>query len=75
MVKKLRKTGKINYFNKDKGFGFILSEDGKSLFVHINNVSMNNGEYPEIGQKFSFIEVNSKKGIMAVDVVPETPVA
>lgn len=54
----MRKTGKINYFNKDKGFGFILSEDGKSLFVHINNVSMNNGEYPEVGQKFSYIEVN-----------------
>ncbi len=26
--------GKIKFFNESKGFGFIISEDGKEYFVH-----------------------------------------
>ncbi len=26
--------GKIKWFNPRKGFGFIVSEDGKEIFVH-----------------------------------------
>jgi len=26
--------GKIKYFNESKGFGFIIAEDGKEVFVH-----------------------------------------
>lgn len=27
-------TGKVKWFNDQKGFGFILSEQGKDVFVH-----------------------------------------
>ena len=27
-------TGKVKWFNDQKGFGFILSEAGKDVFVH-----------------------------------------
>ncbi len=26
--------GKVKFFNESKGFGFIISEDGKEYFVH-----------------------------------------
>jgi len=60
------KTGKVKFFNADKGFGFICQDDGGAdLFVHATEVSgglLNEGdsvEY-EIGQ--------GKKGPCAVKV-------
>jgi cold shock protein len=29
--------GKIKFFNTQKGFGFIIGDDGKDYFTHISN--------------------------------------
>jgi len=34
-------NGKVKFFNKGKGFGFITAEDGKDYFVHQNNIEDN----------------------------------
>ncbi len=31
--------GKVKWFNSRKGFGFIIGEDGKDIFVHQNDIS------------------------------------
>ena len=32
------KTGKVKWFNYKKGYGFIIAEDGKDVFVHYSNI-------------------------------------
>jgi cold shock protein len=43
-------TGKVKWFDCKKGFGFIVNEEGKDVFVHFSSIvgegfrSMNEGE-------------------------------
>ena len=32
------KTGKVKWFNTQKGYGFITQEDGKEIFVHFKDI-------------------------------------
>lgn len=32
------KTGKVKWFNTQKGYGFIITEEGKDLFVHFKDI-------------------------------------
>ncbi|MGH2552196.1 MAG: cold-shock protein [Chitinophagaceae bacterium] len=61
----LIRTGKVTFFNHEKGFGFIkdlLSQE--SVFVHANNLSQPIKE----NDKVSFELQNGPRGFMAVEV-------
>ena len=61
----LTRTGKVSFFNHDKGFGFI--KDGvtqESVFVHVNNLS---GTVKE-NDKVSFEVEMGQRGTIAVNV-------
>ena len=48
-------TGKVKWFNQEKGFGFITNdEDGKDIFVHFSGINGNGYKSLEEGQKVSF---------------------
>lgn len=60
------KKGRVDFFNDEKGFGFIIEKgNGHKHFVHINNVE--DGQLRE-GEQVSFELEKGPKGMMAVDV-------
>lgn len=47
-------TGKVKWFNADKGFGFITSDEGNDIFVHYTEIQGNGFRTLEEGAKVSF---------------------
>ena len=61
-------TGTVKWFSNEKGFGFILPDDGgKDLFVHRSNV-LTEGRTLNEGQKVEFEVGQGRKGPEATQV-------
>ena len=61
--------GKIKFFNESKGFGFIISEDGKEYFVH--STGLNTGTSVREGDAVTFEIEQGDKGPKAAKVSKE----
>lgn len=62
-------TGKVKWFNAEKGYGFITSDEGKDIFVHYSAIQTDGFRSLEEGQKVSFEIVESDRGQQAANVV------
>lgn len=62
-------TGKVKWFNAEKGYGFIASDEGKDIFVHYSAIQADGFRSLEEGQKVSFEIVESDRGQQAANVV------
>ncbi len=58
--------GKVKFFNKSKGFGFIEADDGKDFFVHQSGV--NEGVVLRENDRVSFDVEEGDRGPKAVHV-------
>ena len=60
--------GKVKWFNANKGYGFIISEDGREVFVHFSSINAEGYKSLEEGQEVTFDLVEGDKGIHAKNV-------
>lgn len=64
-------TGKVKFFNEEKGYGFIKPDDGSAdCFVHYSEIAMNGFKKLAQDQAVSFDVTDSPKGRKAVAVTP-----
>ncbi len=57
--------GKVKFFNHDKGYGFIISDQNEEIFVHKSGVELGKLEQNDI---VTYSLEEGKKGILAVGV-------
>jgi len=60
-------TGKVKWFNADKGFGFLSEDDGEDVFVHRDALPAGVTELKP-GQRVEFGVVQGRKGNQALQV-------
>jgi cold shock protein len=60
-------TGKVKWFNEEKGFGFISSE-GKDYFVYFKEIQTQGFKTLKEGQEVKFNAGTSPKGPCAKEV-------
>ena len=65
-----RETGTVKWFNRTKGFGFIIRESGDEIFVHYRSIRGNGRPSLRDGQRVEFTVVERAKGAQADDVQP-----
>jgi len=65
-----KQTGKVKWFDAEKGFGFIQpDEGGKDIFVHRNNIeNLGFQEGLEDGEAVEYNVEETPKGLSATDV-------
>lgn len=61
------KTGKVKWFNTQKGYGFITQEDGKEIFVHFKDIEGGANAIRE-NDEVEFEVEEGRKGLQAVRV-------
>ena len=55
-------TGTVKWFNAEKGYGFIASEEGSDVFVHHSQINASGFKTLEEGQKVTFDVTQGQKG-------------
>lgn len=61
-------TGKVKWFNSEKGFGFIEQENGDDVFVYFTAIQAEGFKTLEEGQDVQFEIVEGNRGPQAANV-------
>lgn len=61
-------TGKVKWFNSEKGYGFITSDEGQDVFAHYSQIMKDGFKSLEEGERVSFEVVDGAKGPQASNI-------
>ena len=61
-------TGTVKWFNAEKGYGFITSDDGQDIFAHYSQIQKDGFKSLEEGESVSFEVVDGDKGPQASNI-------
>ena len=61
-------TGKVKWFNAEKGFGFIEREGGEDVFVHFSAIQTQGYRTLDEGQRVEFDLEKGQRGPQAANV-------
>ena len=62
-------TGTVKWFNGEKGYGFIETEEGSDVFVHFSAITGDGFKSLDEGQRVQFNVVQGNRGPQAENVV------
>jgi CspA family cold shock protein len=61
-------NGTVKWFNPEKGFGFITSEEGTDVFAHFSQINVDGFKTLDEGQKVTFTVTDGQKGPQAENI-------
>lgn len=69
-------TGRVKWFNNEKGYGFIGFKENEDIFVHYSAIDQEGYKTLSEGQLVEFKLIETSKGLQAINVhlVKETTV-
>ncbi|MDA0872104.1 MAG: cold shock domain-containing protein [Firmicutes bacterium] len=63
--------GTVKWFDSDKGYGFISSEDGKDIFVHFSAIQSEGYKSLQEGDQVEFDVKDGERGPQAANVTKQ----
>ena len=61
-------TGTVKWFNADKGFGFITTDEGTDVFAHFSQINKEGYKTLEEGEEVTFTLAQGPKGPQAENI-------
>ncbi len=60
--------GTVKWFNAEKGYGFITTEEGNDVFAHFSQINREGFKTLDEGQEVEFDVVEAEKGLQAENI-------
>ena len=61
--------GKVKWFNNQKGYGFVVNEEGNDVFIHYSQIQEEGFKTLQEGQEVQFEVIVGEKGEQAKNLL------